>query len=105
MWIVSAGIILRMMDFSPALSKHGGGLQVETLHIPSGVSAYAGPYRTLAGEAGFVVGLGWSVLAFEVDAFTKRDGFGARWFAKLRIPISVGAYALWRKRRVSAGRK
>jgi hypothetical protein len=99
-WIVTTGAVLRMMDFSKDRKKHNGGLQVEAINIPSGLWGYGGPHVSLDKKFGFVFGFGWSIFAVELDVFEHDSRLSARWFVKLRIPISVASFVLWQRRRL-----
>jgi len=96
-WILTVGATYGIK--SRALADQSVGFQVELLHLTSGLSLYGGPEFTLDGRAGFLMGVGVSIVGVELELLPARSGPFAKskldhgLFVVLRIPISLGIYS------------
>lgn len=93
-WILTAGATAHLIGVDAVARNVALGGQLEAIHIKSGLSGYMGGHAYLDGRVGATFGVGWSILYVEAEALPQG---ASRLFFKLRVPLSLAAFALWEK--------
>lgn len=93
-WILTAGATAQLIEVQAVARNFALGGQVEAIHIKSGLSGYMGGHAYLDGRVGATFGVGWSLFYVEAEALPQG---ASRLFFKLRVPLSLGAFALWER--------
>lgn len=97
-WILTMGATYGVKG--RALADQSIGFQVELVHLTSGLSLYGGPEFVLDGRAGFLMGVGLSIVGVELEFLPARSGplttsqLTTGLFVVLRIPLSLATYSI-----------
>jgi hypothetical protein len=97
-WIVGLAGAAQLVGLEADFEDVAWGVQLEAIHIQSGLSGYAGAHVYGDKTVGAVVGLGWSVFYVESELLPERR---SRVFFKLRIPLSTAAFVWWARRQAN----
>ena len=103
-YIVGAQLAARYHDLveAPTLSSPGNwavGMNLELIHILTGLNLRVGPLVALDGSVGFTALAGWSVFGAETTFLAGRRARLQTLFV-LRLPVSLVGYALAENRRL-----
>ena len=93
-WYLSVGPVVGFSSRSFQRDDLYAGLGVDLIHITTGLSGHLATVVNWDGGGGGILGLGWSVLAADLELMPRQGRLVPKLIFSLRLPLGGLSYAL-----------
>ena len=93
-WYLSMGPVVGFSSRALRRDDLYAGFGVDVVHITTGLSGHLATVVNWDGGAGGILGLGWSILAADLELMVHQDRLVPKLIFSLRVPLGSLSYAL-----------